>query len=63
MFHNENSFIIPFGTFVWLICSFVAWGSYILEYKIGFVGSICWLVSLIGIGAFILGIIIWISDY
>jgi len=59
---NQNSVIIPFGTFVWLICSLVAWCSSILQYDIDKVGTLCWTVSILGIVAFIFGLIIWIDQ-
>lgn len=59
---NQNTFVLPFGTFVWLVCSLVAWGSCILKYDIGVVGVICWIISILGIIAFVFSLFAFIAD-
>lgn len=59
---NKNSFTLPFGAWVWLVCSVIAWGSYLLKYDLGVVGYITWGVSLVGIATFLLTCFAWVVN-
>ena len=42
---------------IWMVCTFVAWGSFLAKQDIGVIGLIAWVVSLAGIAYFILYIL------
>jgi len=47
---------------IWIICSFVAWGTYLGHQNIGIIGIITWVVSICGIIAFIWEFMVPIFD-
>jgi len=56
--NNVNQMKVPLEVTVWLVCTFIALGSYELHYDIGFwPGFITWGVFIAGIIYFILWIL------